>query len=56
MEYNLKHKDITEKIIGCAMETHKTLKNGFQEIIYQRCLSIEFSKNGISYDKNCVKY
>ena len=34
----LKHKDITEKIIGGAFEVHKFLGNGFQEVIYQRDL------------------
>jgi GxxExxY protein len=31
-----KYKEITEKIIGCAMKVHATLGNGFQEVIYQR--------------------
>ncbi len=31
---------ITHQIIGCAVELHNTLGNGFQEVIYQRCLSI----------------
>ena len=26
---------LTGKIIGCAMEVHKILGNGFQEVIYQ---------------------
>jgi GxxExxY protein len=42
---------ITHKIIGCAMEVHNTLGNGFQEVIYQRCLSIEFNKNGIDHQR-----
>jgi hypothetical protein len=29
----LKHKDVTEKIIGAAFEVHKFLGNGFQEVI-----------------------
>ena len=35
--------DITHKIIGCAMKVHSSLGNGFQEVIYQRALAIEFS-------------
>ena len=27
---------ITHEIIGCAIEVHKTLGNGFQEVIYQQ--------------------
>ena len=36
-----KHKDITRKAIGAAMQVHKALGNGFQEVIYQRALEIE---------------
>jgi len=32
---------ITQEIIGCAMEVHKILGNGFQEVVYQRALSVE---------------
>jgi len=28
-----KYSEITEKIIGCAMKVHRTLGNGFQEVI-----------------------
>ena len=38
--------ELTGKIIGCSMEVHKTLGNGFQEVIYQRALAIEFKKQG----------
>ncbi len=31
----LKHKQITEKIIGASFEVHSFLGNGFQEVIYQ---------------------
>lgn len=37
-----KYSALTGKIIGCAMEVHNTLGNGFQEVIYQRALEIEF--------------
>ena len=46
-----KYSDITGKIIGCAMKVHNTLGNGFQEVIYQRCLAIEMGKQGISYER-----
>jgi GxxExxY protein len=41
--------DLTYKIIGCAMKVHSTLGNGFQEVIYQRCLAIEFEKAGLAF-------
>ncbi len=41
--------EITYKIIGCAMKVHNTLGNGFQEVIYQRCLAIELEKATLSF-------
>ena len=38
----MKYSDITEKIIGAAFRIHGALGNGFQEVIYQRALQIEF--------------
>lgn len=49
MNNELKHKDITEKIIGASFEVHKFLGNGFQEVIYQRALAYEMSKAGLSF-------
>jgi GxxExxY protein len=46
-----KYSDITEKVIGCAMKVHSTLGNGFQEVIYQRALSIEMEKNGLLFGR-----
>src|SRR3989337_2412224 len=41
--------ELTYKIIGCAMKVHNVLGNGFQEVIYQRCLAIEFEKQHIQF-------
>jgi GxxExxY protein len=49
MNKELKHKDITEKIIGASFEVHKFLGNGFQELIYQRALAWELSQAGLTY-------
>lgn len=46
-----KHSEITAKIIGCAMKVHQRMRNGYQEIIYQRCLCIEFDREGIKYQQ-----
>ena len=51
MSNNLKHKDITEKIIGAAIEVHKFLGNGFQEVIYQRALAVELRRIGLEFDR-----
>jgi GxxExxY protein len=43
--------ELTGKVIGCCMEVHRTLGNGFQEVIYQRALAIEMNQNKISYSR-----
>ena len=43
--------EITYKINGCAMKVHNTLGNGFQEVIYQRCLAIEMERAGLSFGR-----
>ena len=47
----MKYEEITGKIIGCAMKVHSTLGNGFQEVIYQRALSIEMGNEGLSFQR-----
>jgi len=47
----MKHEDITKKIIGCAMQVHSTLGNGFQEVIYQRALAIEMNFQELSFER-----
>ena len=43
------HGELTHRIIGRAMEVHKILGAGFQEVIYQRALGIkEQTRLGVS--------
>ena len=46
-----KYSELTSKIIGSAMTVHKSLGNGFQEVIYQRALEIEMRLAGISFTR-----
>jgi GxxExxY protein len=43
--------DLTYKINGCAMKVHNYLGNGFQEVIYQRCLAIEFERAELTFTR-----
>jgi len=43
--------ELTYKIIGCAMKVHNMLGNGFQEVIYQRCLAIELKRAGLEFER-----
>lgn len=45
----MQYQELTRTIIGCAMEVHKRLGNGFQEVIYQRALQIEMGLAGLSF-------
>lgn len=46
-----KYSALPAKIIGCGIEVHKALGNGFQEVIYQRALEYEMQLQGI----NCAR-
>lgn len=45
------YEDLTRRIIGCAMEVHKRLGNGFQEVIYQRALKKEMEHAGLLFER-----
>ncbi len=45
----MQYDELTYKVIGCAMKVHNTLGNGFQEVIYQRCLAIELEKACVAF-------
>jgi len=47
----MKYEDITRKIIGSAMTVHSSLGSGFQEVIYQRALSIEMRYGGLNFER-----
>ena len=42
---------LTQKIIGCAFSVHRELGNGFQEVVYQRCLEIEMKGAGLDFGR-----
>jgi len=39
--------ELTSKIIGCAIEVHKTLGPGFEEVFYQRAFLRELAAAGL---------
>ena len=44
-------KDITEKIISCALEVHSTLGPGLLESVYEEALGYEFTLRRIVYER-----
>ncbi len=51
MNTDLKHSELTQKIIGASFEVHNFLGNGFQEVIYQRALALEFEKAELTFER-----
>lgn len=41
---------ITKKIIGCAIEVHKTLGAGLLESVYRECMVIEMRTAGLRFE------
>jgi len=46
--------DLSNRIIGIAIDIHKKLGPGFQEKIYEEALFAEFKKSGIGYEEQKV--
>lgn len=47
----LENEELTGKIIGAAIEVHKTLGPGFIESIYQNAFLVELQKRGLAVEK-----
>ena len=43
--------DLTYKIIGAALEIHKTLGPGFLEAVYEEAMAYELKKLGLSFER-----
>ena len=55
----LEFEDLTEKIIGAAIEVHRTLGPGFLESVYENALVIELRKRGLKVEQQkeiLIKY
>jgi len=40
---------LSNRVIGCALEVHRTLGPGFLESTYEQCLAHELSQSGIPF-------
>ena len=43
----MEHKELTEKVIGCAYQVYNKMGFGFLESVYENCLLIELRKAGL---------
>jgi len=44
--------DLTEKIIGCAIEVHRVLGPGLLESVYHECMIIEMRRVGLRFESD----
>ncbi len=51
---NYTYSELTSKIIGCAIEVHKSLGPGLLESAYEECLSYELRKAGLRFERQKV--
>lgn len=45
--------ELTEKIIGVAIDVHKELGPGFVEKVYQRALAVALRSKGLDFKREC---
>lgn len=50
-----RYSELTRTIIGGAMRVHSTLGKGFPEVIYQRALAIELTKQGVRVEREVAR-
>ena len=47
----MKFDDLSNKVIGCALNVHRELGPGLLESTYEQCLCYELSKAGIQFER-----
>ena len=47
---NYEHDELTQKIIGCCFEVHRSLEPGFIEKIYAKALQVQLNKSGLKFE------
>ncbi|RAK66953.1 GxxExxY protein [Hymenobacter edaphi] len=54
MLLDTRYNELTRQVIGCAMQVHRQLGNGFPEVVYQRSLAVEFEEAGLPFQREVV--
>ena len=42
--------DLSNRVIGCAIEVHRVLGPGLLESAYEQCMAYELKRNGIAFE------
>ena len=45
----MKFDELSNKVIGCAIEVHRTLGSGLLESAYEQCLAGEMDLSGLAF-------
>ena len=45
--------EVTERVVGCAIDVHKALGPGLLESLYEKALCIEFDEVKVNYTRQC---
>lgn len=45
------YRELSFRIVGCAIAVHKVLGPGFSEAVYERALEIELKKRGMEFER-----
>ncbi|AQQ72533.1 GxxExxY protein [Limihaloglobus sulfuriphilus] len=48
---NIQFSELSNRVIGCAIDVHKSLGPGLLESAYQQCLCHEFRLNNIKFER-----
>ena len=54
LEFQEERDPLTEKIIGCSIEVHRTLGPGLLESTYESALGVEFQLAGLSFERQLI--
>lgn len=50
-EHGLKHRDLTEKLIGIFFSIYNELGHGFLESVYEQAFSVALAENGLFFQR-----
>ena len=54
LEFPEQKDPLTEKIIGCAIEVHRTLGPGLMEVTYESAMAVELRLAGLIFERQLV--
>ena len=45
------YRELSFKIVGCAIQVHRIIGPGFPEVVYERALELELLKQGLGFER-----